>query len=32
MIRPGGQLRFIEHVAAQTPMLRRVQQLADATI
>ena len=32
VIRPGGQLRFLEHVAAQTPALHRVQRLADATI
>ena len=32
VIRPGGQLRFLEHVAAQTPVLRRVQRVADATI
>lgn len=32
VIRPGGQLRFLEHVAAQTPVLRSVQRLADATV
>lgn len=32
VIRPGGELRFLEHVAAETPGLRRVQRLADATI
>jgi ubiquinone/menaquinone biosynthesis C-methylase UbiE len=29
---PGGQLRFLEHVRASTPALRRVQRLLDATI
>lgn len=32
VIRPGGELRFLEHVAAETPGLRRVQRLADATV
>lgn len=32
VIRPGGQLRVLEHVLADTPMLRRVQKIADATI
>ncbi|MEU6074154.1 class I SAM-dependent methyltransferase [Micromonospora sp. NPDC047074] len=32
VLRPGGQLRFFEHVRAQTPGLRRVQRLADATV
>ncbi len=32
VIRPGGQLRFLEHVTAETRLLRRVQQVADATI
>ena len=31
VLRPGGQLRFLEHVAAWTPGLRRVQQVLDAT-
>jgi SAM-dependent methyltransferase len=32
VVRPGGQLRFFEHVAAERPgALRRVQRLADAT-
>ncbi|MEV4822737.1 methyltransferase domain-containing protein [Micromonospora sp. NPDC049274] len=32
VLRPGGQLRFFEHVAAEEPgPLRRVQRLADAT-
>ncbi|MEU4780352.1 methyltransferase domain-containing protein [Micromonospora sp. NPDC023633] len=32
VLRPGGQLRFFEHVRAQTPGLRRVQRLVDATV
>jgi ubiquinone/menaquinone biosynthesis C-methylase UbiE len=33
VLRPGGRLRFLEHVAAERPgMLRRVQKLADATL
>jgi ubiquinone/menaquinone biosynthesis C-methylase UbiE len=32
VVRPGGQLRFMEHVVAQTPGLRRVQRLLDATV
>ena len=32
VIRPGGELRFLEHVAADTAGLRRVQGLADATL
>jgi ubiquinone/menaquinone biosynthesis C-methylase UbiE len=32
VLRPGGQLRFLEHVRASTPALRRVQRLLDATI
>jgi ubiquinone/menaquinone biosynthesis C-methylase UbiE len=31
-LRPGGQLRFLEHVRASTPALRGVQRLLDATI
>jgi ubiquinone/menaquinone biosynthesis C-methylase UbiE len=31
VIRPGGELRFYEHVVAQTPGLARVQRLADRT-
>jgi ubiquinone/menaquinone biosynthesis C-methylase UbiE len=31
VLRPGGELRFMEHVAAQSAGLRRVQQIADAT-
>jgi ubiquinone/menaquinone biosynthesis C-methylase UbiE len=32
VLRPGGRLRFLEHVQARTPGLRRVQRLADATV
>jgi ubiquinone/menaquinone biosynthesis C-methylase UbiE len=32
VIRPGGELRFFEHVAADTPGLARVQRALDATI
>ncbi|MGC4767396.1 methyltransferase domain-containing protein [Micromonospora sp. DT44] len=33
VLRPGGQLRFFEHVAAEEPSrLRRVQRLSDATL
>ncbi|SBT37506.1 class I SAM-dependent methyltransferase [Micromonospora auratinigra] len=32
VLRPDGQLRFYEHVAAQTPGLRRAQRWADATL
>ncbi|MEV0214508.1 class I SAM-dependent methyltransferase [Micromonospora sp. ALFpr18c] len=33
VLRPGGQLRFFEHVAAEEPdRLRRVQRLVDATV
>ncbi|MEU4336074.1 methyltransferase domain-containing protein [Micromonospora lupini] len=33
VLRPGGQLRFFEHVAAEEPgRLRRVQRLSDATV
>lgn len=31
VIRPGGELRFLEHVQASTPGLRRVQRALDAT-
>jgi ubiquinone/menaquinone biosynthesis C-methylase UbiE len=31
VIRPGGQLRFYEHVIAHPPMSRRLQRFADAT-
>lgn len=32
VIRPGGQLRFFEHVVADVPVLVRLQKLADATL
>jgi ubiquinone/menaquinone biosynthesis C-methylase UbiE len=32
VLRPGGQLRFFEHVRAQTPGLARVQRVLDATV
>jgi ubiquinone/menaquinone biosynthesis C-methylase UbiE len=32
VIRPGGELRFYEHVVSQRPLLARLQRLADATI
>jgi ubiquinone/menaquinone biosynthesis C-methylase UbiE len=32
VVRPGGQLRFIEHVRADTAGLRRVQRALDATV
>lgn len=32
VVRPDGQLRFFEHVRADTPGLRRVQRLLDATV
>ena len=32
VVRPDGQLRFIEHVRADTPGLRRVQRVLDATV
>src|SRR4051794_1327459 len=32
VLRPGGQLCFLEHVRAEAPGLRRVQRLADATM
>lgn len=32
VLRPGGQLRFLEHVAAPTTGLRRVQRVMDATV
>lgn len=31
VLRPGGQLRFFEHVQAESPAMRRVQRVADAT-
>ena len=32
VLRPGGELRFLEHVEAARPGLRRVQRLLDATV
>src|SRR5262249_48670917 len=32
VVRPGGELRFFEHVQATTPGLRRVQNALDATV
>ena len=32
VLRPGGELRFLEHVRAATPGLRRVQRVLDATV
>jgi ubiquinone/menaquinone biosynthesis C-methylase UbiE len=32
VLRPGGQLRFFEHVRADSPAMRRVQQVLDATV
>jgi ubiquinone/menaquinone biosynthesis C-methylase UbiE len=32
VIRPGGELRFLEHVAAAGPALRTLQKVADATV
>ncbi|MFC4017217.1 class I SAM-dependent methyltransferase [Micromonospora sp. GCM10011542] len=33
VVRPGGQLRFLEHVVAEEPgALRRIQRVADATL
>lgn len=32
VLRPGGELRFFEHVAAGTPGLRRVQAVVDRTL
>jgi ubiquinone/menaquinone biosynthesis C-methylase UbiE len=32
VLRAGGELRFMEHVVAQSPGQRRIQQLADATM
>jgi ubiquinone/menaquinone biosynthesis C-methylase UbiE len=31
VLKPGGQLRFFEHVQADTPAMQRVQRLVDAT-
>jgi ubiquinone/menaquinone biosynthesis C-methylase UbiE len=32
VLKPGGELRFLEHVEADTPGLRRVQRIADGTL
>jgi SAM-dependent methyltransferase len=32
VLRPGGELRFMEHVGSPRPLRRRAQQLADATL
>jgi ubiquinone/menaquinone biosynthesis C-methylase UbiE len=32
VLRPGGQLRFFEHVQADSPAIRRIQRLVDATV
>ncbi|MGW0476304.1 class I SAM-dependent methyltransferase [Streptomyces coeruleorubidus] len=32
VLRPGGQLRFFEHVRADSPAMRRVQRVVDATV
>jgi ubiquinone/menaquinone biosynthesis C-methylase UbiE len=32
VLRPGGVLAFLEHTRAETPVLRAVQRLADATV
>ena len=32
VLRPGGQLRFFEHVQADSPAMRRVQRVLDATV
>ncbi|NEE02804.1 class I SAM-dependent methyltransferase [Phytoactinopolyspora halotolerans] len=32
VVRPGGELRFYEHVRAESPRLRRVQRTLDATV
>jgi ubiquinone/menaquinone biosynthesis C-methylase UbiE len=32
VLRPGGELRFMEHVSAESPGQRRIQRWADATV
>ena len=32
VLRPGGQVRFLEHTVAETPGLRAAQRIADATV
>jgi ubiquinone/menaquinone biosynthesis C-methylase UbiE len=32
VLRPGGELRFMEHVSSESPAQRRVQRLVDATV
>ncbi|MEU3253746.1 class I SAM-dependent methyltransferase [Streptomyces sp. NPDC006997] len=32
VLRPGGRLRFLEHVRADSPAMRRVQRVLDATV
>ncbi|MFJ8943563.1 class I SAM-dependent methyltransferase [Streptomyces sp. NPDC102395] len=32
VLRPGGELRFFEHVRADSPAMRRVQRVLDATV
>ncbi|MGW0584143.1 class I SAM-dependent methyltransferase [Streptomyces sp. NPDC002920] len=32
VLRPGGQLRFFEHVRTDSPTMRRVQRVVDATV
>ena len=32
VLRPGGELRFFEHVQAESPAMRRVQRALDATV
>ncbi|MDQ0960290.1 ubiquinone/menaquinone biosynthesis C-methylase UbiE [Streptomyces sp. B4I13] len=32
VLRPGGQLRFFEHVRADSPAMRRVQRVVDSTV
>ncbi|EST36496.1 hypothetical protein N566_16220 [Streptomycetaceae bacterium MP113-05] len=32
VLRPGGELRFFEHIQADSPRMRRVQRVVDATV